>query len=38
MPGGTAKIQWRGDGDAGEVVITGVAEVIYGGEWLAASK
>lgn len=36
MPGGTAKIQWRGDGDVGEVVITGAAEVIYGGEWLAA--
>jgi diaminopimelate epimerase len=32
MPGGTAQITWRGDG---EVVITGAAEVIYGGEWLA---
>jgi diaminopimelate epimerase len=34
MPGGRAKIQWLGDGDDGEVVITGAAEVIYGGEWL----
>jgi diaminopimelate epimerase len=33
MPGGTAKIQWREDSD-GEVVITGMAEVVYGGEWL----
>ena len=32
MPGGEAKIHWRHDG---EVVITGAAEVIYGGEWLA---
>lgn len=32
MPGGRAKILWREDG---EVVITGAAEVIYGGEWLA---
>lgn len=31
MQGGEAKIQWREDG---EVVITGAAEVIYGGEWL----
>jgi diaminopimelate epimerase len=31
MPGGRAKIQWRGDG---EVVITGEAEVIYAGDWL----
>jgi diaminopimelate epimerase len=31
MPGGEARIQWRADG---EVVITGVAEVIYGGNWL----
>ena len=31
MPGGEAKIQWRADG---EVVITGFAEVIYGGQWL----
>jgi diaminopimelate epimerase len=35
MPGGKAKIHWRGDDDAGEVVITGSAEVIYGGDWLA---
>lgn len=34
MPGGTARIQWRGEGMTGEVVITGPAEVIYGGEWL----
>jgi diaminopimelate epimerase len=32
MPGGHAKIQWRDDG---EVVITGSAEVIYAGQWLA---
>jgi diaminopimelate epimerase len=32
MPGGSAKIQWRDDG---EVVITGSAEVIYAGQWLA---
>jgi diaminopimelate epimerase len=31
MPGGEAKIHWRQDG---EVVITGTAEVIYGGDWL----
>ena len=31
MPGGEARIQWRADG---EVVITGIAEVIYGGQWL----
>jgi diaminopimelate epimerase len=35
MPGGRAKIHWRGDKDDGEVVITGTAEVIYGGDWLA---
>lgn len=35
MPGGKAKIHWRGDDDTGEVVITGSAEVIYGGDWLA---
>jgi diaminopimelate epimerase len=34
MPGGTARIQWRESGD-GEVVITGSAEVIYAGDWLA---
>jgi diaminopimelate epimerase len=32
MPGGSATILWRGDG---EVVITGTAEVIYAGQWLA---
>lgn len=37
MPGGDAKIQWRGNGDAGEVVITGSAEVIYEGNWLAGT-
>jgi diaminopimelate epimerase len=35
MPGGQATIQWRGDETDGEVVITGTAEVIYGGEWLS---
>jgi diaminopimelate epimerase len=34
MPGGKARIHWRGEGDVGEVVITGAAEVIYGGDWL----
>jgi diaminopimelate epimerase len=34
MPGGKAKICWAGKGDDGEVVITGSAEVIYGGDWL----
>ena len=34
MPGGRAKIQWRRDGEGGEVVITGTAEVIYSGDWL----
>ena len=33
MPGGRAKIHWR-ESD-GEVVLTGSAEVIYAGEWLA---
>lgn len=32
MPGGRAKVHWRDDG---EVVITGKAEVIYSGQWLA---
>ena len=32
MQGGRAKIHWRDDG---EVVITGTAEVIYAGQWLA---
>jgi diaminopimelate epimerase len=35
MPGGRAKINWR-EGD-GEVVITGTAEVIYEGDWLAGT-
>jgi diaminopimelate epimerase len=35
MPGGKARIHWRPDD---EVVITGTAEVIYAGEWLAATK
>ena len=35
MPGGRAKINWR-EAD-GEVVITGTAEVIYKGDWLAGS-
>jgi diaminopimelate epimerase len=30
MPGGTARIKWRDDG---EVVITGTAEVVYSGDW-----
>lgn len=34
MPGGKAKIHWRSDIEGGEVVITGTAEVIYGGDWL----
>lgn len=37
MPGGRAKIRWLGQGDRGEVVITGPAEVIYDGDWLADS-
>ena len=35
MPGGRARIHWRGAADDGEVVITGTAEVVYEGEWLA---
>jgi len=35
MPGGRARIQWMDQGNDGEVVITGTAEVIYDGEWLA---
>jgi diaminopimelate epimerase len=39
MPGGKAKIRWRGEGteDRGEVVLTGTAELIYSGEWLSAT-
>ncbi len=32
MEGGEVRINWRADG---EVVITGTAEVVYSGEWLA---
>ena len=32
MPGGRAKIRWRDDS---EVVITGSAEIVYSGDWLA---
>lgn len=35
MPGGEVKIEWREDG---EVVITGTAEVVYSGRWLAPSS
>jgi diaminopimelate epimerase len=35
MPGGRARIDWREDD--GEVVITGTAEVIYEGDWLAGT-
>lgn len=38
MPGGRAKIRWLGEGDRGEVVITGSAEVIYDGDWLAGPQ
>ncbi|HEV7745916.1 MAG TPA: diaminopimelate epimerase [Pyrinomonadaceae bacterium] len=37
MPGGRAKISWRGETDDGEVVITGAAAVIYEGDWLASA-
>lgn len=37
MPGGRAIINWRGHEDDGEVVITGTAEVIYEGNWLAGN-
>jgi diaminopimelate epimerase len=37
-PGGRAKVCWRGEEDAGEVVITGSAEVIYDGDWLAGPR
>jgi diaminopimelate epimerase len=32
MPGGRIDVRWRDDG---EVVMTGRADVVYGGEWLA---
>jgi len=35
MQGGEAKIQWREDG---EVVITGAAEIVYSGDWLATGQ
>ena len=35
MPGGRAKINWREDDE--EVVITGTADVLYEGDWLAGS-
>ena len=31
-PGGTVNVRWQDDG---EVVLTGIAEVVYQGEWLA---
>lgn len=38
MAGGRARIQWRDDGNGqGEVVLTGAAEVIYGGDWLGSA-
>jgi diaminopimelate epimerase len=33
MEGGEVHIQWRLDDD--QVVITGTAEVVYSGQWLA---
>jgi diaminopimelate epimerase len=35
MEGGEVRINWRPDG---EVVITGTAEVVYSGEWLAVDR
>jgi diaminopimelate epimerase len=32
MEGGEVRIKWRSDG---QVVITGTAEVVYSGQWLA---
>jgi diaminopimelate epimerase len=38
MAGGRARIQWRDEGNGqGQVVLTGAAEVIYGGDWLGAA-
>jgi diaminopimelate epimerase len=34
MEGGEVRIKWRADGD---VVITGTAEVVYSGQWLASN-
>jgi len=33
-PGGTVNVCWRDDG---EVVLTGIAEIVYRGEWLVSS-
>lgn len=33
-PGGTVNVRWQEDG---EVILTGIAEVVYQGEWLAGS-
>ena len=35
MEGGEVRIKWRADG---EVVITGTAEVVYSGQWLASPQ
>ena len=33
-PGGTVNVRWQDDG---EVVLTGIAEIVYQGEWLVDS-
>lgn len=33
-PGGTVNVRWQDDG---EVVLTGIAQIVYQGEWLASS-
>jgi diaminopimelate epimerase len=33
-PGGTVNVRWQADG---EVILTGIAEVVYQGEWLVSS-
>jgi diaminopimelate epimerase len=35
MPGGNIEIEWREDG---EVLLTGRADIVYGGEWLAGAN
>jgi diaminopimelate epimerase len=35
MPGGDIEIEWREDG---EVLLTGRADIVYGGEWLAGAN
>ncbi|HEV7860609.1 MAG TPA: diaminopimelate epimerase [Pyrinomonadaceae bacterium] len=35
MPGGKIAIEWREDG---EVLLTGRADIVYGGEWLAGAN